>query len=155
MSRESRLTVDSTPHDMMRLPFANGIPNVALVPKGQRFAYDHGIRATGCKILEFGTITELEELLTSEPVALISILGDRDSEPISLRQITPVSRRFSIPVLVDAASEFLESPIAWVEQGADLVVYSVGKFMRGPAVTGCPMIPGCACMSAPALRSSR
>jgi seryl-tRNA(Sec) selenium transferase len=124
------------PERILRLPFADGLPNVALAPDGHRFAYDHGIRAAGCNIREFATVRQLEELLGAEPVALISILGDRERQPISLEQITPVARRFAIPVVVDAASEFLQPPISWLERGADLVVYSVGKFMRGPGASG-------------------
>jgi hypothetical protein len=37
---------------------------------------------------------------------------------------------------VDAASEFLTTPESWLARGADLVVYSVSKFMRGPPATG-------------------
>ncbi len=38
--------------------------------------------------------------------------------------------------MVDAASEHLERPSPWLVRGADLVVYSGGKFLRGPQTSG-------------------
>ena len=47
-----------------------------------------------------------------------------------------VARRHGVPVLVDAASEHLSRPNPWLMRGADLVVYSGGKFLRGPQTSG-------------------
>jgi D-glucosaminate-6-phosphate ammonia-lyase len=125
------------PERMLRLPFSDAT-NVVLAPVGHRFAYDQAIRAIGCSINEFGSVADLEEFLSARPVALISVLGDRDdpSSPVSLERIAAVARRFNVPILVDAASDFPSVPIPWLTRGADLVVFSVGKFMRGPAAAG-------------------
>jgi D-glucosaminate-6-phosphate ammonia-lyase len=37
---------------------------------------------------------------------------------------------------VDAASEHLERPSPWLLRGADMVIYSGGKFLRGPQTSG-------------------
>jgi len=125
------------PERMLRLPF-NEAASIVLAPAGHRFAYDQAIRAVGCRIHEFESIAQLEELLSAGPVALISILGDREvaTGPLSLERVSAVARKFNVPILVDAASDFLRVPIPWLARGADLVVVSVGKFMRGPAATG-------------------
>jgi seryl-tRNA(Sec) selenium transferase len=125
------------PERMLRLPLCDAAPLV-LAPAGHRIAYDQAIRAVGCRIGEFGSIAHLENLLSSRPASLISIFGDRDDpgSPLSLERIAAVARRFNVPVLVDAASDFLRAPIPWLRRGADLVVVSVGKFMRGPGATG-------------------
>jgi L-seryl-tRNA(Ser) seleniumtransferase len=47
-----------------------------------------------------------------------------------------VVKPLGIPVLVDAASEHLENPSPWLVRGADLVIYSGGKFLRGPQTSG-------------------
>jgi D-glucosaminate-6-phosphate ammonia-lyase len=41
-----------------------------------------------------------------------------------------------IPIMVDAASEHIERPSPWLQRGADLVIYSGGKFLRGPQTSG-------------------
>jgi hypothetical protein len=38
--------------------------------------------------------------------------------------------------MVDAASEHIERPSPWLKRGADLVIYSGGKFLRGPQTSG-------------------
>jgi L-seryl-tRNA(Ser) seleniumtransferase len=38
--------------------------------------------------------------------------------------------------MVDAASEHIEQPSPWLARGADLVIYSGGKFLRGPQTSG-------------------
>src|SRR3979490_2313864 len=38
--------------------------------------------------------------------------------------------------IVDAASEYIERPSPWLVRGADLVIYSGGKFLRGPQTSG-------------------
>jgi hypothetical protein len=46
------------------------------------------------------------------------------------------ARPRGIPVLVDAASEHLTRPCTYLTRGADLVIYSGGKFLRGPQTSG-------------------
>jgi len=47
-----------------------------------------------------------------------------------------VAKPRGIPVMVDAASELLERPSPYLERGADLVIYSGGKYLRGPQTSG-------------------
>src|SRR5215469_14398063 len=53
-----------------------------------------------------------------------------------LVEIAAVVKPRGIPIMVDAASEHLERPSPWLVRGADLVVYSGGKFLRGPQTSG-------------------
>ncbi len=53
-----------------------------------------------------------------------------------LEDIAAATRPRGVPIMVDAASEHLERPSPWLERGADLVVYSGGKFLRGPQTSG-------------------
>src|ERR1041384_6024766 len=46
------------------------------------------------------------------------------------------SKPRGIPIMVDAASEHTETPSPGLKRGADLVIYSGGKFLRGPQTSG-------------------
>ena len=45
-------------------------------------------------------------------------------------------RAAGIPILVDAAADYLIVPNPYIAQGADLVAYSGGKIIRGPQGAG-------------------
>src|ERR687884_549716 len=104
------------PAKMLRLPFTEGMVNRVIIPRKQRFAYDQAVRMIGCPIVEIDTREELDRAL-DEPVAMVCLPR-------------------GIPILVDAASEHIERPSPWLRRGADLVVYSGGKFLRGPQTSG-------------------
>jgi len=55
---------------------------------------------------------------------------------VRLEEIASVAKPRQIPIMVDAASEHIERPSPWLQRGADLVIYSGGKFLRGPQTSG-------------------
>ena len=124
------------PVKMLKLPFTEDIPNRVIMPKNQRFAYDQAIRMIGTHIVEVETRAELDEALKL-PVAMVCLLGTHEHlSGLRMEEIVSVVKPMGIPILVDAASEHLESPSPWLVRGADLVVYSGGKFLRGPQTSG-------------------
>ena len=124
------------PVKMVRLPFTDGWANRVIMPKNHRFAYDQAIRMVGTHIVEIETIADLEAAL-SEPVAMVAILGTHEAaSEVRLEDIVSRTRPRGIPVLVDAASEHIERPIPYLARGADMVIYSGGKFLRGPQTSG-------------------
>jgi D-glucosaminate-6-phosphate ammonia-lyase len=124
------------PVKMLRLPFTEGMANRVIIPKSQRFAYDQAVRMIGCHIIEIDTREDLDRAL-AEPVALVVLLGNREHlSGVRLEEIAALTRPRGIPIMVDAASEHLERPSPWLVRGADLVVYSGGKFLRGPQTSG-------------------
>lgn len=124
------------PVRILRLPFTDGWANRVIMPRNQRFAYDQCIRAVGVHIVEVASLAELDEAL-SEPVAMIAVLGTHeDASAVRLEDLVARARPRGIPVLVDAASEHIQRPIPWLARGADLVIYSGGKFLRGPQTSG-------------------
>jgi L-seryl-tRNA(Ser) seleniumtransferase len=124
------------PIRMLRLPFTDGWVNRVILPKNQRFAYDQAIRMVGAHIIEIDSAAELEAAL-AEPVAMVAILGtNEEASRIHLEEIVARAKPLGIPILVDAASEHLERPSPWLARGADMVIYSGGKFLRGPQTSG-------------------
>jgi len=124
------------PVKMVRLPFTEDMVNRVIIPRKQRFAYDQAVRMIGCHIVEIDTREELDRALV-EPVAMVCLLGKQEHlSSVRLEEISSVCKPRGIPILVDAASEHIERPSPWLRRGADLVVYSGGKFLRGPQTSG-------------------
>jgi D-glucosaminate-6-phosphate ammonia-lyase len=124
------------PAKMLRLPFTEGMVSRAIIPAKQRFAYDQAVRMCGCKIVEVETRADLDEAL-QQPVALVVLLGKQEHlTSVRLEEFVSVCKPRGIPIMVDAASEHIERPSPWLARGADLVVYSGGKFLRGPQTSG-------------------
>jgi D-glucosaminate-6-phosphate ammonia-lyase len=124
------------PVKMLRLPFTEGMVNRVLIPRTQRFAYDQAVRMIGCHLVEIDTREDLERAL-SEPAAMVVLLGKLEHlGGLRLEEIAALVNPRGIPIMVDAASEHLQRPSPWLARGADLVVYSGGKFLRGPQTSG-------------------
>ncbi len=124
------------PLKMLKLPFTEGMANRVVMPRNQRFAYDQAIRMIGTHIVEVDDLAGLHAALR-EPVAMVCLLGTHEHlSGLRMEEIVAVVKPLGIPILVDAASEHIENPSPWLVRGADLVVYSGGKFLRGPQTSG-------------------
>jgi D-glucosaminate-6-phosphate ammonia-lyase len=127
---------ENDPVRMLRLPLTDGMPNEVVMLKSHRFPYDQAIRMVGARIIEVKSLHELHALDFSS-VVMFAYLGSRDiNAEIQLEEFVSIGRCHNIPVLVDAASEHIERPNKWLNRGADLVVYSGGKVLRGPQTSG-------------------
>src|SRR5262249_43158879 len=99
-------------------------------------AYDQAIRMAGAHVVEIGTRAELDAAL-AKPVAMIALLGNvEDRSAGRLGGLVAGAEPRGIPVMGDAASEQLERPVPYLARGADLAVYSGGKYLRGPQTSG-------------------
>jgi L-seryl-tRNA(Ser) seleniumtransferase len=124
------------PVKMLALPFTGNMVRRVVMPSTHRFPYDQAIRMVGAEIVEVGSLDALDAVDFST-VAMVAIVGSRDANSaIKLEDLVRAARPHGVPVLVDAASEHITRPNPWLARGADLVVYSGGKFLRGPQTSG-------------------
>lgn len=124
------------PIKMLRLPNTEGMTNRVVMVKNQRFAYDQAIRMSGTIIVEVETLAELDRAF-EEPVAMVAVLGTHEHESkVRMEDLVARAKPRGVPIMVDAASEHLQRPSPWLVRGADLVIYSGGKFLRGPQTSG-------------------
>lgn len=134
---------------MSQLPDTDGIANEIVMPRTHRTGYDHAFRAAGAEIVDIGTndyhlgtgstnveLWEFEEAITEETVA-VGYIEKAYTQP-ELSVVADIAHEHDTPVIVDAAAELppRSNFSRFIEQGADLVVFSGGKAIRGPQTTG-------------------
>lgn len=137
------------PAKMAQLPDTEGMRNQFIVSRSHRNSYDHGVRAAGARLVEVGLPDRLTGcgVRDTEAWEFESAIGDRtagilylaraDSRPL-LADVVRVANAANIPVLVDAAAELppARNLRRFIEDGADLVVFSGGKGIGGPSASG-------------------
>ncbi len=125
------------PDKLWMIPDLTGMKDEVIIPAYSRTAYDAAAKAVGVRMVEVSTLEDLK-LAVGPRTAMILILAGGPSEngPLSLKEISSVAKPLGVPILVDAAAEVLEVPNPHISQGADLVAYSGGKYIRGPQCAG-------------------
>jgi L-seryl-tRNA(Ser) seleniumtransferase len=124
------------PEKMQQLPDLRGLKNQVIMPRESRNVYDHATRALGVEIIEVDSAAELESAIGPR-TAMIQILGVHfGSAKFGLKEVAPIANKAGVPILVDAAADYLIVPNPYIALGADLVAYSGGKILRGPQTAG-------------------
>jgi D-glucosaminate-6-phosphate ammonia-lyase len=127
-----------------RLPDTTGMPNEVIVHRCHHVSYEQMWRASGARLVEIGGLHRTEawelEAAISERTAAIAFVDSFNVGDGALDFATLVDRahRHGVPVIVDAASTLPPAGhlTRWIAQGADLVIYSGGKGIRGPQDSG-------------------
>ena len=124
------------PELMQQLPDVSGLKDEVIMPRSSRNSYDQAIRSVGVRIVEVDSVAETEAAITDR-TAMVAVLGDRfGTVHLGLKEIAPVAQAAGVPILVDAAADYLVTPNPYIADGADLVAYSCGKILRGPQTAG-------------------
>jgi L-seryl-tRNA(Ser) seleniumtransferase len=134
---------------MEQLPHCQGFAHQFVVAREQRNGYDHAVRAAGARLVEVGfheivagagvrraETWEYEAAFSPETAGVLYVYDPQARPP--LPEVVKAAHARGLPVLVDAAGELpprsnLSNILA---MGADLVVFSGGKAIRGPQATG-------------------
>lgn len=125
------------PDKLWMIPDIRGMKDEVIIPAYSRTAYDAGAKAVGVRMVEVSTLDELKLAIGPRTAMILVLAGSRsENGPLSLKEISSVARPLGVPILVDAAAEGLEVPNPHISQGADLVAYSGGKYLRGPQCAG-------------------
>ena len=134
----------SDPAKMSRLPDASGMKNEIIIHKSHRFPYDQCYESVGAKFVEIGDGRrcqpwQLEAAFTENTAAVAYLFSPFITRrAIPFPQVCEIAHARSVPVIVDAAS--MTPPRSnlrrFTAEGADMVIYSGGKAVRGPQGTG-------------------
>jgi len=127
-----------------RLPDTTGMPNEIIVHRAHRINYDQMFRAPGARLVEIGIPSATErweyEAAFTERTAAVAFVDSPSIGPgaLDFATVVEVAHARNVPVIVDAASTL--PPVShltrWIAGGADLVIYSGGKGLRGPQDSG-------------------
>jgi L-seryl-tRNA(Ser) seleniumtransferase len=143
------------PERIDALPHPDWPKRECLIQKAHRFSYDRAYRAAGMTIVEAVDRAEILEKV-SENTAMIAVLAAVEEQrqfgpPVPKRRALPpeahvlmpeeliaIGKKARVPVLVDMASDLppASNLTRWIRAGADLVVVSGGKGLRGPQSSG-------------------
>jgi D-glucosaminate-6-phosphate ammonia-lyase len=150
----------SDPEKIARLPDSAGMANEIVLHRAHRLAYDQAYRVGGAKLIEIGVPYgtpewELERAIT-ERTAAVAYHDSPNTGPGALpfATVVAIAHARGVPVIVDAASTLppVDHLRRWTRWGADLVIFSGGKGIRGPQDSG--LLAGRADLIAAAARNS-
>ena len=132
------------PVKMQQLPNTDGLKNEIIIQRCHRFPYDQAYRAAGATLVDVGdgrgcAPWQMEAAFTDRTAAVAYLVSPfRSRRALPLAQVCEIAHARGVPVIVDAAS--MLPPRAnlrkYIGLGADMVVFSGGKGVRGPQGTG-------------------
>jgi len=131
------------PDKASQLPDTTGLKSEVIVQKVQRNKYDRCIRVSGAKLVDAGdesgtTPEQLERAFNSQTAAVVHFVLDPLEGSMQLEKVIATAHGHGVPVIVDAAAEIPppENLRKFILMGADLVLISGGKQLRGPNDSG-------------------
>jgi L-seryl-tRNA(Ser) seleniumtransferase len=124
-----------------RLPDASALKNEVLMLSGHMVSFgapvEQMVRLAGARVVPVGQATsasayQLAGSITDRTAAALFVVSHHvvDYAQVPFQTFVEVAHARGVPVIVDAASEY--DLRTFLEQGADLVVYSGHKFLGGP-----------------------
>lgn len=115
-----------------------------LMQRAQHNMYDRSMAAAGAKIVYAGGETrapsaeEFEAAITERTAAVAYVIYFGREYSLPLETVVEIAHRHNLPVIVDAAAQNPPAENLWrfTGMGADMVIFSGGKTMRGPQDSG-------------------
>ena len=134
----------SDPAKMARLPDTTGLKEEIIIQNSHRFPYDQCYRVAGAKLVGIGDGRRCQpwqlEAAYTDRTAAVAFLSSPYlmRRGLTLEQVCESAHARGVPVIVDAASMLppRSNLRKYLAQGADMVIYSGGKGIRGPQGTG-------------------
>jgi uncharacterized pyridoxal phosphate-dependent enzyme len=136
-----------TGNDIMKakqLPNTHKMKNEVIIHHCHRIDYDQAIRLAGAKFVEIEPSDCLNEnnlktLINSKTAAIFYVAKfEKIKGSIPIKKVIKIAKNTGIPVIVDAADELppLSNLTKYINMGAELVIFSGGKDLRGPQGSG-------------------
>jgi uncharacterized pyridoxal phosphate-dependent enzyme len=133
------------PEAVERLPSLEGLRNEVVFQRVQHFGYLPAVPLTGATLVEIGSEpemhpAELESAINERTAAVLYVAGEHMAAgALPLPEVIEIAHSRGVPVVVDAAAQLPPAENLWYftrTLGADLVIFSGGKDLRGPQASG-------------------
>ena len=126
---------------MQQLPDTRDFKAEVIMQKQHRISFDHAVRIAGARIVEVGNQHETASRYRSRPERANgrrAAHGARAAATAALSEVAALHHAHGVPVIVDAAAELppVSNLRAFLNEGADLVIFSGGKAICGPNDSG-------------------
>lgn len=126
------------------LPYTEGLKNEVITQRRGIVGYSFAIRQAGGRIIEIGTEDgatpdEMQRAITDRTAAIFYFYNPaRMQGQVSLDLGIEIAHHAGVPLVVDAAAQIppIDSLWRFTQMGADLVLFSGGKGLRGPQSSG-------------------
>ena len=133
------VTAGDDPGKMEQLPDLTGMKSELIIQKVHRTAYDRAFRMVGVRLIEVETAEDVRRAISPRTAALAMILSHNHlGHKVELEEMIALAHGAGLPLILDAAAELppAENLSKFVKMGADLVMFSGGKNLRGPQCSG-------------------
>lgn len=136
---------EGRPERIARLPYQDVPRRRVVMHRAHRIPYDRAIELAGGRIVEVGNVLqtfdwELRAAIDEETACVFWVAGSHlPQSTLSLETTIAIAHERDVPVIVDAAAQLPPVSNLWdftVTRGADVVVFSGGKALRGPQASG-------------------
>jgi uncharacterized pyridoxal phosphate-dependent enzyme len=157
---------DLDPKKSERLPSTRGLKKDVIIHRCDRFGEDAAIRIPGAQMVEIGdrkgaTEEQLEKAITPRTAAVFTSPSREGMVP--LEKLVRIAHDRGVGVIVDIAWSLPPKEHLWTltrDHGADVVLVSGGKGLRGPQASGLilgrkAVVDACKNMVAPHCRIGR
>jgi L-seryl-tRNA(Ser) seleniumtransferase len=133
-----------TDDGVLRLADLPRLPRDFVIHRAHRIPYDLSIELAGGELREIGTMdgthqAQLAAAMTDRTAAVVYVPKAHLAPAVlPLETVVRLASARGVPVIVDAAAQLppVENLWRFTEAGADLVIFSGGKGLCGPASTG-------------------
>ena len=112
-----------------------------VIERRHRNGWQYAAALTGARIVEYeDTAGGLEAVISERTACVLSFAGARfGTDVASVERVVKIAHAHAVPVIVDAAAQIPPISSLWNytrDAGADLVIVSGGKGLRGPQCSG-------------------
>ncbi len=122
----------------------SGTRREIILQRAQHNPYDKCIEAAGAKLVFLGeesmppSEAELANAITEKTAAIAYFIYHGRDGSLPLERVLEIGHAHGVPVIVDAAAQNPPAENLWrfTQMGADMVIFSGGKTLRGPQDSG-------------------
>jgi L-seryl-tRNA(Ser) seleniumtransferase len=129
----------SDPEKIRKLPEGDGLKTEIVIQRSHRTGWEQSLRVGGARMVEVEPTAEaLRKGIGPRTAAVIYFMAYSRTSSVPLPDAIRIAHEGDVRIIVDAAAEIppMSNLTAFLHAGADLVIFSGGKGLRGPQSSG-------------------